>query len=92
MPPVGPPPPQPLRKGGGSPRASISPGKSSRSRVTGHDGAHERRVVSSADRVPNGRRGEIDLRRILIHMIEEKARHNGHADLIRELIDGEIGD
>jgi hypothetical protein len=27
-----------------------------------------------------------------VHMIEEYARHNGHADLIRELIDGSVGD
>jgi hypothetical protein len=32
-----------------------------------------------------------DLRWILIHMIEEYARHNGHADLIRESIDGATG-
>lgn len=32
------------------------------------------------------------LRWILIHMIEETARHAGHADLIRESIDGEVGD
>ena len=32
------------------------------------------------------------LRWILIHMIEEYARHCGHADLIRESIDGEVGD
>jgi uncharacterized damage-inducible protein DinB len=32
------------------------------------------------------------LRWILIHMIEETARHAGHADLIRESIDGETGD
>jgi uncharacterized damage-inducible protein DinB len=31
------------------------------------------------------------LRRVLVHMIEEYARHNGHADLIRERIDGRIG-
>jgi len=31
------------------------------------------------------------LRWIYLHMIEEYARHNGHADLIRELIDGEVG-
>ena len=31
------------------------------------------------------------LRWILVHMIEEYARHNGHADLIRESIDGEDG-
>jgi hypothetical protein len=33
-----------------------------------------------------------DLRWIYIHMIEEYARHNGHADLIRERIDGVTGD
>ncbi len=32
------------------------------------------------------------LRWVLIHMIEEYARHNGHADLIREAIDGAVGD
>jgi uncharacterized damage-inducible protein DinB len=32
-----------------------------------------------------------DLRGILLHMIEEYARHNGHADLIREAIDGSTG-
>lgn len=31
------------------------------------------------------------LRWIMTHMIEEYARHNGHADLIRERIDGETG-
>jgi uncharacterized damage-inducible protein DinB len=31
------------------------------------------------------------LREVLVHMIEEYARHNGHADLIRERIDGRIG-
>ena len=37
-------------------------------------------------------RGTTDLRWLLIHMIEETARHNGHADVIRELIDGATGD
>ncbi|NBU16771.1 MAG: DUF664 domain-containing protein, partial [Actinobacteria bacterium] len=32
------------------------------------------------------------LRWILVHMIEEYARHNGHADLIREAIDGSTGE
>jgi hypothetical protein len=40
-----------------------------------------------------GRRDfDIDLRWVYVHMIEEYARHNGHADLIRERIDGVIGD
>ena len=38
------------------------------------------------------RRGEpCSLRWIYSHMIEEYARHNGHADLIRELVDGAVG-
>ncbi|MFL6155691.1 MAG: DinB family protein [Marmoricola sp.] len=32
------------------------------------------------------------LRWILLHMIEEYARHNGHADLLRESVDGEVGE
>lgn len=32
------------------------------------------------------------LRRILLHMIEETARHNGHADVLRELTDGATGE
>jgi uncharacterized damage-inducible protein DinB len=31
------------------------------------------------------------LRWVMVHMIEEYARHNGHADLIRERIDGSTG-
>jgi uncharacterized damage-inducible protein DinB len=31
------------------------------------------------------------LRWIYMHMIEEYARHNGHADMIRELVDGAVG-
>jgi hypothetical protein len=33
----------------------------------------------------------IDLRWVYIHMIEEYARHNGHADILREQIDGTTG-
>lgn len=39
-----------------------------------------------------GRNGPTSLRWILIHMIEEYARHCGHADLIREAVDGAVGD
>jgi hypothetical protein len=38
------------------------------------------------------RRGrDVDLRWIYLHMIEEYARHCGHADLIREMVDGATG-
>jgi hypothetical protein len=33
----------------------------------------------------------ISLRRILVHVIAEYARHSGHADLLRERIDGATG-
>lgn len=39
-----------------------------------------------------GGRGQVSLRWVLVHMIEEYARHNGHADLLRESIDGETGE
>ncbi len=32
------------------------------------------------------------LRWILVHMIEEYGRHNGHADLLRESVDGQTGE
>jgi uncharacterized damage-inducible protein DinB len=35
---------------------------------------------------------QMSLRWVLTHMIEEYARHNGHADLLREAIDGTTGD
>ena len=35
---------------------------------------------------------KFSLRWIMIHMIEEYARHNGHADLLRERIDGVVGE
>jgi uncharacterized damage-inducible protein DinB len=39
---------------------------------------------------PDG--GAPSLRWILVHLIEEYARHNGHADLLREAIDGATGE
>jgi uncharacterized damage-inducible protein DinB len=41
--------------------------------------------------VPRSDGHHADLRWILLHMIEETARHAGHADLIREAIDGTVG-
>lgn len=36
-------------------------------------------------------RGTVSLRWVLVHLIEEYARHNGHADLLRERLDGAVG-
>ncbi len=54
---------------------------------------HSRAAAASRDLDDTGlRRGEpCSLRWIYVHMIEEYARHNGHADLIRELIDRAVG-
>jgi uncharacterized damage-inducible protein DinB len=41
---------------------------------------------------PNPRDGsEFSMRELLVHMVEEYARHNGHADLLRECLDGRVG-
>ncbi|GAA3118011.1 DinB family protein [Planomonospora alba] len=57
---------------------------------------HARRVCAGLPLDTLGkspRKGEqVSLRWILVHMIEEYARHNGHADLIRERIDGVTGE
>jgi hypothetical protein len=42
--------------------------------------------------VPHPYLGEVSLRWIYVHMIEETARHAGHADILREQIDGTTGD
>jgi len=50
------------------------------------DGGLDRRVaISARSEAPN-------LRRVLVDLIEEYARHTGHADLIRESIDGLVGE
>jgi hypothetical protein len=58
--------------------------------------AHSRVVSAGAESLDalstSPEREARDLRWILVHMIEEYARHNGHADLLRECIDGVVGD
>jgi uncharacterized damage-inducible protein DinB len=56
--------------------------------------AAERFVAETNDLGTFGRRSDgsvIRLREVLVHMIEEYARHCGHADLLRERIDGRVG-
>lgn len=48
--------------------------------------------VESLDALAVAADQAISLRWIMIHMIEEYARHNGHADLLRERIDGSVGE
>jgi uncharacterized damage-inducible protein DinB len=52
-------------------------------------------AAASLDQVsvlPRGNGAHFDLRWMLLHLIEETARHAGHADLLREAIDGTTGD
>ncbi|WP_026877875.1 DinB family protein [Jiangella gansuensis] len=44
------------------------------------------------DEVARGEGMEFDLRYAVIHLIEETGRHCGHLDLLREAIDGSVGD
>ena len=48
--------------------------------------------AGSFDDMAASTRRHVSLRWIMIHMIEEYARHNGHADLLREQIDGSVGE
>jgi hypothetical protein len=50
----------------------------------------ERFVAETPDLDAVGKKGDV-LREVLVHMIEEYARHNGHADFLRERIDGRVG-
>jgi Protein of unknown function (DUF664) len=47
--------------------------------------------LANAERIRGGEPFRFTLRWIMLHMIEEYARHNGHADLLRERIDGAAG-
>ena len=56
--------------------------------------ARSREIVAGAsldDLSKEQDRGPRSLRWIMVHMIEETARHAGHADILRELTDGAIG-
>lgn len=51
------------------------------------DGGHD--LVA---RVNDGNGNHPRLRRVLIDLLEEYSRHTGHADLLREAIDGRVGE
>ena len=60
--------------------------------------AHSREIVAGAESLDQasvqarGNGAHFDLRWAMLHLIEETARHVGHADLIRESIDGVTGE
>jgi hypothetical protein len=59
---------------------------------------HSRRVCADAPALDavstqeTNYREHVSLRWIMVHMLEETARHAGHLDLMREEIDGQVGD
>ncbi len=60
--------------------------------------AHADATIGALDldapgRVPHrpAERAEVTLHQVLVHVIAESHRHAGHADVVRELIDGEVG-
>ena len=50
------------------------------------------RLTSLGDLTAPTLDGRYDLRFVLIHLINETARHAGHADAVRELLDGTVGE
>ncbi|MFI5837640.1 DinB family protein [Micromonospora sp. NPDC051300] len=57
---------------------------------------HARRIEREAESLDvtghQARWGEdVSLRLVMVHMLHEYARHNGHADLLREAVDGTVG-
>ncbi|MFJ1644531.1 DinB family protein [Streptomyces sp. NPDC088258] len=58
--------------------------------------AHARRIEAAAESLDVTARAvrsgeDVSLRMVMLHLIHEYARHNGHADLLREAIDGSVG-
>ena len=75
----------------------MEPGETVEQLIASYDeacaGSRAEAAIRSLDDTGLHRRtGTVSLRWIYVHMIEEYARHNGHADLIREAIDGVTGD
>jgi uncharacterized damage-inducible protein DinB len=63
----------------------------------GREIAAARRIADAASlndesSLPSRYFGHVTMRWILLHLIEETARHTGHLDLMREQLDGTIGD
>ncbi|GLY84073.1 DinB family protein [Actinoallomurus iriomotensis] len=48
--------------------------------------------LDAESKFERGRGGHVTLRWIIVHLIEETARHNGHLDILREMLDGVTGD
>ena len=97
---------RPLRRGPPSgagtdpdpdPEFRLEPGNTVERLLTDYQEACEWSRATAAghaldDIAPHFRMGEVSLRWIYVHMIEETARHAGHADMLREQLDGTTGE
>jgi uncharacterized damage-inducible protein DinB len=75
---------------------TVEPGETVETLIAQYEAActESRRAASGFaldDAVPHARLGRVSLRWIYVHMIEETARHTGHADVLREQTDGATG-
>jgi hypothetical protein len=75
----------------------LEPGETVEQVIADYDAECERSRATAArhsldDLGTHRRMGATSLRWIYVHMIEETARHAGHADILREQIDGTTGD
>jgi hypothetical protein len=89
--------PVPWRNGDPGGDFRIEPGETGASVIAFYraEVAESKRIVAESDSLETIARDPTrphSLRRILIHMIEETARHNGHADFMREVTDGQTGE
>jgi hypothetical protein len=79
------------------PDDTVQPGDTTASVIAGYRAASARAdAVVRAAGLDEPSRGEdsgepVNLRWVLAHLLEETARHAGHADILRELIDGSTG-
>ena len=85
-----------VHPGAGDPSWGLGPGDTVAALLAGYEQACEvsRRTAAGFDldhTVPQRELGRISLRWIYLHMIEETARHVGHADILREQTDGRTG-
>ena len=64
-----------------------------RQRLSGRPRGLAENGLDTLSVAPSRREGTpFSLRWIIVHMIEEYARHNGHADMLREAVDGQVGE
>jgi hypothetical protein len=82
---------QPADSGGGPPAGTVGAAVGRYVSVTGRVDSVIEGASLDAESTPFDEGPVVNLRWILAHLLEETARHAGHADILRELIDGSTG-